>query len=203
MQGAGIELGAPSAMDGDLLARARGGDLAAFEAIAVERLPGLYRLAHAILGEDAGAAEATCNTLVGAWHEIPHLDDPARLADWLDRILISECRMNLERAGRGDLPPGPSAGKAPGAGAPHDLEGDGLGGDGLEGDELDRDAIVRVLDRAFESLDAVDRAVLVLHDLEGRPPAAIASTLHMPLGTVKWRLHEGRLVLRAALEMPE
>jgi RNA polymerase sigma-70 factor (ECF subfamily) len=197
MQGAGIELGAPSAMDGDLLARARGGDLAAFEAIAVERLPGLYRLAHAILGEDAGAAEATCNTLVGAWHEIPHLDDPARLADWLDRILISECRMNLEHAGREDLPPGPSVGEPPGAGAPHDLERDEL-----EGDELDRDAIVRVLDRAFESLDAVDRAVLVLHDLEGRPPAAIASTLHVPLGTVKWRLHEGRLVLRAALEVP-
>ncbi len=197
MQGAGIELGAPSAMDGDLLARARGGDVAAFEAIAVERLPGLYRLAHAILGEDAGAAEATCNTLVGAWHEIPHLDDPARLADWLDRILISECRMNLEHASRGDLPPGPSAGELPVAGAPPELTRDLL-----DGDELDRDAIVRLLDRAFESLDAVDRAVLVLHDLEGRPPAAIASTLHMPLGTVKWRLHEGRLVLRAALEMP-
>ena len=72
----------------------------------------------------------------------------------------------------------------------------------MDADELDRYAIVGLLDRAFESLDAVDRAVLVLHDLEGRSPAAIAGTLHMPPGTVKWRLHEAHQVLRAALEAP-
>lgn len=183
MQGAGIESGAPSAMDGDILARARGGDLAAFEAIAMERLPGLYRLAHAILGGDPQAAAATCNTLVGAWHELPHLDDPARLDDWLDRILISECRMDLERASRAEVPPVPAV--TPGA-----------------PDELDREAIIHLLDGAFESLDAVDRAVLVLHDLDGRSPAAIGEALHMPPGTVKWRLHEAHLALRASLETP-
>ena len=186
MQQTGIEPGAPSATDGGLFARARSGDLAAFEAIAVQRLPGLYRLARAILGDDAHAAEATCNTLVGAWHELPHLDDPARFDDWLDRILISECRMDLERAGRGDGPPGP-----PGPAAPPEAP-----------DELDRDAIIRLLDGAFDSLDAVDRAVLVLHDLGRRSPASIAGTLHMPPGTVKWRLHEAHLALRAALEVP-
>jgi RNA polymerase sigma-70 factor, ECF subfamily len=195
MQGAGIEPGGSSAMDGDLLATARGGDLAAFEAIAVERLPGLYRLAHAILGGDAEAAEATCSTLVGAWHELPHLDDPARFDDWLDRILISECRMDLERAHRGDVsraPEEPGAAAQTAAGEPA----------AVDADELDRYAIICLLDGAFESLDAVDRAVLVLHDLEGRPPAAIAGTLHMPLATVKWRLHEAHLALRAALEVP-
>jgi RNA polymerase sigma-70 factor (ECF subfamily) len=183
MQGAGIGSGAPATADGDLFVRARGGDLASFEAIAVERLPRLYRLAHAILGDDTEAAEATSNTLIGAWHELPRLDDPARFDEWLDRILISECRMTLERAGRGEVPPGPSASLA-------------------ATDELDRDEILRLLDGAFETLDAVDRAVLVLHDLEGRSPGAIAGTLHMPLGTVRWRLHEAHLVLRAALEVP-
>ena len=183
MQGAGIEPGASSAVDGDLLARARGGDLAAFEAMAVARVPGLYRLARAILGGDAEAAEATCNTLVGAWHEIPHLADPARFDEWLDRVLISECRMDLERAGRADVPRLPAAPPNP-------------------SDEIDREAIIRLLDGAFESLDAVDRAVLVLHDLDRRSPAAIAETLHMPLGTVKWRLHEAHVVLRGSLEGP-
>jgi RNA polymerase sigma factor (sigma-70 family) len=183
MQGAGLEPGAPSATDGNLFARARGGDLAAFEAIAVERLPGLYRLAHAILGVDEAAAEAACNTLVGAWHELPHLHDPARFDDWLDRILVSECRMALERAAHED------AGKRPAV--PPDTP-----------DELDRDAVLQLLDGAFESLDGVDRAVLVLHDLCRRSPAAIAGTLHIPPGTVKWRLHEAHLVLRAALEAP-
>jgi DNA-directed RNA polymerase specialized sigma24 family protein len=183
MQGAGIEPGAPSATDRNLFAKARGGDLAAFEAIAVQRLPGLYRLAHAILGVDGEAAEATCNTLVGAWHEFPHLDDPARLDDWLDRILVSECRMALERTSREGVGPRPAV--------PPDAP-----------DELDRDTIIRLLEGAFESLDAVDRAVLVLHDLGHRSPAAVAGTLHMPPATVKWRLHEAHLALRAALETP-
>jgi RNA polymerase sigma-70 factor (ECF subfamily) len=201
MQQTGFEPGAPSAPDRDLFARARGGDLATFEAIAVERLPRLFRLARTILGGDAEAAEATCNTVVGAWHELSHLDDPARFDDWLDRIMVSECRMGLERAGREGVPQGeemrqglavrqgPAA--PPGLAVPPDAP-----------DELDRSSIIRLLDGAFESLDAVDRAVLVLHDLEGRSPSAIAGTLHLPPGTVKWRLHEAHLVLRAALETP-
>ena len=109
MQGAGLGLGAPIATDGELLASARDGDLAAFEAIAAQRLPGLYRLARAILGGDPEASEATRNTLVGAWHELPHLEDPTRFDGWLDRILVSECRMGLERAARnlGDSAPVP------------------------------------------------------------------------------------------------
>ena len=91
--------------------------------------------------------------------------------------------MELERAGRGEVPPGPSASLA----AP---------------DELDRDEILRLLDGAFESLDAVDRAVLVLHDLEDRSPGPSPAPSIMPLGTVEWRLHEAHLVLRAALEVP-
>jgi RNA polymerase sigma-70 factor (ECF subfamily) len=185
----GFEPGTPSAPDRDLFARARGGDLATFEAIAVERLPRLFRLARAILGGDAEAAEATCNTVVGAWHELSHLDDPARFDDWLDRILVSGCRMGLERAGSEVEPQGEDVPKGP-AGPPDAPE------------ELDEDSIIHLLDRAFESLDAVDRAVLVLHDLEGRSPAAIAGTLHLPPVTVKWRLHEAHLVLRAALEAP-
>ena len=197
MQGADLGLGVPIASDGELLARARDGDLAAFEAIAAQRLPGLYRLARAILGGDPEASESTRNTLVGAWHELPHLDDPRRFDGWLDRILVSECRMGLERAARSlggsaPMPAGPGAATPAASGATNEVSSD----------ELDRDAIVRLLEAAFESLDATDRAVLVLHDLEGRTPEGIAGTLHMPPGTVRWRLHEAHLVLRAALEVP-
>jgi len=193
MQGAGFVPGAPSAVNTGLLARARGGDLGAFETITGERLPGLYRLAHAILGGDAEAAEATCNTLVGAWHELPHLDDPARFDEWLDRILVSECRMNLERAGRTDVPPVPAI---------PSVLADVPAVPPSPADELDSDAIIGLLDGAFESLDAVDRAVLVLHDLDHRSPAAIAGVLRMPPGTVRWRLHEAHLALLASLEAP-
>jgi len=201
MQQTGLEPGAPATTDREVFARARSGDLAAFEAIAVERLPGLYRLARAILGGDAEAAEATCNTLVGAWHEIPHLDDPARFDDWLDRILISECRMDVERTGHADAPPGPPMSVVPPGPREPSAPAVPAVPPGAP-DELDHEEIIRVLDGAFESLDAVDRAVLVLHDLDRRSPAAIASALHMPPGIIKWRLHEAHLALRASLEAP-
>ena len=45
--------------------------------------------------------------------------------------------------------------------------------------------------------------MVVLHHLEDRPLAEIAALLHMPVGTVKWRLHEARRVLYGALETVE
>ena len=42
--------------------------------------------------------------------------------------------------------------------------------------------------------------MVVMHHLEDRPLAEIAASLHMPVGTVKWRLHEARQALQQALE---
>ena len=56
-----------------------------------------------------------------------------------------------------------------------------------------------LLEGAFERLEPDDRAMVVLHHLEGRPLAEIAALLHMPVGTVKWRLHQARGKLQHAL----
>ncbi len=91
-----------------LLARARDGDARAFEAIVTARLPGAFRLARAILGSDVDAADAATNAIIAAWHELPGLQDLERFDDWLDRIVISECRMRLggsaSGASDGDMP---------------------------------------------------------------------------------------------------
>jgi DNA-directed RNA polymerase specialized sigma24 family protein len=83
------------ATDPTLIARARAGDLEAFERVAAGKVDALWRLARAILPSDEGAHEAVQSTLVAAWRELPRLDDLARFDDWLDRILLSECRMRL------------------------------------------------------------------------------------------------------------
>ena len=56
------------------------------------------------------------------------------------------------------------------------------------------------LERAFERLDVGARSILVLHHLEGRGLAEIASVLAIPLGTVKSRLFAARRALERALE---
>ena len=89
--------------DAALLAQARDGDIDAFEAVAAARLPGSWRLARAILGSDPEASDAVTNALLAAWRELPRLEELERFDGWLDRILISECRMRLGDAGRSDV----------------------------------------------------------------------------------------------------
>lgn len=101
------------AADRALLKQARDGDPVAYEAVVATRLPGAYRLAHAILGPDRDPDDATSCALAAAWHELPRLDDVARFDDWLDRIVICECRMRLGG--------GPDAGGRRGADVPPDL----------------------------------------------------------------------------------
>jgi RNA polymerase sigma-70 factor (ECF subfamily) len=185
------EVGVPR--DTTLVNRARDGDMAAFDVIAANRLPGAYRLAAAILGNDAEAADATQNALVAAWRELPRLRDPGRFDAWFRRILVNECRMAIRRRGR-VREVSLDARADPGVGDVADTSSQRL---------FDTFEAVRLLDGAFERLEAEDRVLVVLHYLEDRPLAEIAEIVHMPVGTVKWRLHEARGVMLRALETVE
>jgi RNA polymerase sigma-70 factor (ECF subfamily) len=175
--------------DMGLVRRARDGDAGAFDAIAVAFLPDAYRLASAILGREAEAADASQNAFVAAWRELPNLREVDRFEAWFHRILVNECRMQLRRRSRArEVPldvaedPGTRASLPP----PPPL--------------ADRVEAIDLIERAFEELDPDDRTMVVLHHLEGRPLAEIAEIVHVPVGTVKWRLHEARKVLQRALE---
>lgn len=53
--------------------------------------------------------------------------------------------------------------------------------------------------RALQALDAEFRAVIVLRDIEGLDYQQIGEILEVPAGTVKSRLHRGRMLLRQAI----
>ena len=59
------------------------------------------------------------------------------------------------------------------------------------------------LEHAFAVLSPEQRAVFVLHHHVGLPLATIASTLGVPIGTVKSRLHYATRLLREAIERQE
>ena len=172
--------------DQGLLRRAGRGDAAAFDAVAGARIPEAYRLAAAILGSEAAAADATRNALIAAWRELPRLRDLGQFDAWFRRILVNECRMqvrhearprDIERAQASPVLPPPAP-----AGA---------------GSTLELVEVLNLLEQAFDRLGPDDRAMVVLHHLEGRPLGEIAAILHMPIGTVKWRLHEAHGALHA------
>ena len=66
-------------------------------------------------------------------------------------------------------------------------------------DEASRAERKLLVEEALARLDADQRMVIVLRDLEGRDYAEIAELLDCPRGTVKSRLHRARLALKDLL----
>jgi RNA polymerase sigma-70 factor (ECF subfamily) len=171
-----------------LVERARRGEPEAFAALIGERQVAMTRVATAILGDEADVADVLQETLVSLWRELPRLRDVAKFPAWADTILINACRLVLRRRGRArlrqtGLPDDESAGfRLP----VHDSPESAI---------VDRDAF----GRAFDTLPADARAVLVLHHLEGQSLARIAAVFEIPEGTVKSRLFAARRDLEQAL----
>ena len=177
------------ALDRSLVDRARSGDLGAFELIVRARMDAVYRLTAAILGDEADARDAAQETFVAAWRELPKLRDPERIDAWLQRIAVNASRMTLRARGRRrvrEIPSSQVVALANHAAADHGPEADAAR-----------------LDVALRRLDVDQRAILVLHHLEGRPLAEIAEVLEIPVGTAKSRLFHARRALETALRAEE
>jgi RNA polymerase sigma-70 factor, ECF subfamily len=178
-----------------LVEQARRGDVDAFVVLIEERQVAMTRVAVAILGNRADADDALQDTLVTLWRELPRLREVDRFAAWADRILVNSCRLVLRRRRRRVIR---EISNPAGRRAASDDEGLPIVGSG-ESAVLDRDAFRR----AFDSLDADARALIVLRHLEDRSIAEIAAVLGIPEGTVKSRLFAARRVLQTALAHEE
>ncbi len=174
-------------METGLIERARNGDVEAFDALIGHRVEAMLRTAVAIIGDPEEAREATQESLLTIWKELPTLRIDDRFDAWAGRILVNHCRLALKRRGRR-------------AGREVRLDGSSQSDSAATAgsDELfDRR---EPLERAFEQLDPDDRVLLVLHHLEGLQVAQIAARLEIPIGTAKSRLFSARRALERALE---
>ncbi len=155
------------AIDRSLIDRARNGDLDAFESIVRARMDAVYRLTSAILGNEADARDAAQETFVAAWRQLPRLREPDKFEAWLQRVAVNAARQTYRARSRRHIREIPSstvfalAERA--AGAPRN------------------DAAI--LDAALATLPVDQRAILVLHHLDGRSMAELASILDVPEGT--------------------
>ena len=170
------------AADRSLVDRARDGDLDAFEQLVRARMDAVYRLTHAIVIDEADAADAAQETFVAAWRQIRSLRDPARFDAWLQRIAVNAARMTL-RARRRRTVREVATSSAVDATS-----------------EQTADASdASLLTTALHHLSADQRTLLALHHLEGRSVAELAALLEIPAGTVKSRLFTARQALDAAI----
>ena len=170
-------------MQRDLVVRAQKGDHDAFSELAGAAISRLDASAWLILRDPDRAKDAVQNTLVRAWRDLPTLRDPDRFDAWLHRMLVNACIDEARRLRRHRFDVELTNLHAPAAA-------------GIESAIADRDQ----LERGFLRLEPEMRAVIVLHHYLDLPLPTVATTLGIPLGTAKSRLHRALGLMRAALE---
>ena len=172
--------------------RARRGDARAFEALLAEHADRVYAHVARILGAGPEAEDVVQDACISAWRSIGSFEGTSFRA-WLFRIATNRA-IDVVRARRrrGELPLEPDESEdetwaEPVAGGPDvaDIAGD-------------REAM-RHVEAALARLPAEQRAVVILRDVEGFDYEEIARITATELGTVKSRIHRGRLAVRNAL----
>lgn len=169
-------------MDHRLVQQAQHGDERAFAELAYAIGDRLYALAHRILRDVDLAEEATQQTIVNIWRDLPSLRDPDRFEAWAFRMVVNACYRETRRVRRFQA-------------KVHLLRATGPSGDPAP-HVADRDE----LERAFVRLPPEQRAVLVLQYHLGLSMDGIADQLGVPVGTVRSRIHHAKRALRAAIE---
>jgi RNA polymerase sigma-70 factor (ECF subfamily) len=180
-----------TAIETSLAERARHGDRDAFERLVDGRLTSTFRIAMAILGNEADARDATQEAFLRAWRDLPGLRDVERFESWFGRILVNACRSAVRGRRRRSVRE-IAVGALPGGGEGFDTPAPAEDARMVEAD---------VLDRALDRLSVAERTLLALHHFEEVSLDAIGRQMGIPAKTVKSRLFSARRALERALEV--
>lgn len=166
------------AIDDERLARARGGDAAAFAELVRRYQAMVFSLAWRIVNNRALAEELAQDVFLQLHRNLAHIESGAHVMHWLRRVVshraIDAARQYARRpqANLADVPEPAVA-------------------------LVERDPLmVRRLRELVAGLPAAPRAVLTLRFQEDLDPTEIARVLEMPVNTVKSHLRRGLAVLR-------
>jgi RNA polymerase sigma-70 factor (ECF subfamily) len=170
----------------DLVARARTGDGAAFEALMRRYNQRVFRAARSVLRDDAEAEDVVQETFVRAYRHLADFQGRSSLGTWLMRIAVHEA---LARVRRSRL-----------------VDRDEEGISGVPSTQPDPEAqassreLRSLLIAAIDSLPEGLRTVFVLRDVEGLSTLEASDVLQLSPEAVRVRLHRARLALRRRVE---
>jgi RNA polymerase sigma-70 factor, ECF subfamily len=176
--------------DAALVDAARGGDLDAFNALVVRYQDYLLALATRVTGDRDAAADAVQEAFFSAYRNL-HSFRGQGFRGWLTRITVNAATDVLRVRKRRPSQPYP------------ELENEAWEPADPRAVDPEREAVRRARGRALSGalarLTDGQRTAIVLYDVEGFDYPEIARLTGVSLGTVKSRIHRGRLMLRDLL----
>ena len=177
-------------IDAALVEEALGGRLEAFNQLVVRHQDHLFALVYRLVPDRDQAADAVQEAFFNAYRNLASFRGGS-VKSWLGRIAVNAA-MDMQRARR----------RRPSQPYP-EFEDDSWQPPAEKDVEPESMALAtersKALARALGDLPAEQRNCIVLFDVEGYDYAEIAAIMHIEVGTVKSRIHRGRLSLRRAL----
>ena len=170
-----------SAPDALLVRRAQAGDSEAFGALVGRYMRAAYAVSLSVTGRHDDAEDAAQEGFMVALERLDDCRTPNRFAGWLLTIVRNRARNLVRREVLRDTDAVPETAAARGR-TPEKA---------TEHAELQER-----LGRALQRLSAVQREIVLLHDLEGWRHREIAEHLGIPSGTVRSHLHFAKQALR-------
>ncbi len=168
-----------------VVARARDGNVEAFEALVDHYQTPLFRYAYRLLGDRGSAEDVVQETFVGAWRGLPTLTSTAAFRGWLYQIATRRS-FDLLRVRR----PQPTAPDE------EDERRGSLGDAARDRDDpaqmVVRRAQVQALQAALATLPPEQRAAWSMHQIDGLSYDEVAVALRVPPSTVRGRIARAR-----------
>ena len=177
------ERAAVLARDSALIARVRGGDTSAFDALVQAYMRQAFNLAFRVVGHREDAEDLVQEAFLAAYQYLDSFDAERPFGPWLMRIVTNRgANLRRSRTRRETEPEVDAVSLAPSA---------------LE--ESERTEAREQLGRALATLSERQRMIVTMFDVDGMTSTEIGEMLDLAPGTVRWHLHEARRTLRGAL----
>ena len=181
--------------ESELVAKAREGDLEAFNALVSRYERKIYRLAKHITQNDEDAEDVLQETFLKAYEHLGDFQGQSKFYTWIVRIGVNESLMKLRKRKSDRTVP---------LDEPVDTGEDTVAREIAVWDEnpeqrYSREELGKILDEAVDTLRPAFRTVFVLRDIEELSTEETADALHISVPAVKSRLLRARLQLREKL----
>jgi RNA polymerase sigma-70 factor, ECF subfamily len=178
--------------DERLVRRHLEGDPRAFEQLVLRHRTRIYNTCLRVLGDPEDAQDAAQETFLSALRTLDRFRGDAALTTWLHRIAVNACYDRLRKKRREPmlhvaLDPDEASRPEPGPPQP---------------DHADEVAGTADVAAALARVQAEFRVAIVLADVQDLPYEQIARILGVAVGTVKSRVHRGRIALARELHGP-
>jgi RNA polymerase sigma-70 factor (ECF subfamily) len=185
--------------DNDLVARARNGNVAAFEQLVRNHQQRMLTVAFRITGGYEDACEIVQDAFVAAWRGLSSFRGEARFTTWLTAITVNLSRNRLDQI-RTRRRHEPVSLDEPRESADGIFPREAVSGAPSVQEELERRDVRRHVQACIAALAPDFREVLVLRDMEDFSYEEIATVLRLSGGTVRSRLSRAREAVRECLK---